>query len=167
MLNNFSKYFCIFIAFNWSRELYQHFWQLLFAYNVPDFICPFFFCLEGVVLPDFLPLFPHFFILARFSRPLADIPFSPALPSIAFKSPDENEVAFSRTPLGTKQNPMEQNGSLGANQLLPSSPPCWTLTEHLRVGFDCKQTTVRTTSLVFISQLCALPLQISWGQVLL
>lgn len=104
-----------------------------------------------MVLLDFLPLFPHFFILAYFSRLLGDIPFSPAPPSIALKSSSDNEMTFPRRiPLALKQYPMEQNGSLGANQLLPSSPPCWTFAAHLRVGFDCKQTRVRTTSLVFI-----------------
>lgn len=97
-----------------------------------------------MVLLDFLPLFPHFFILAYFSRLLGDIPFSPAPPSIALKSSSDNEMTFPRRiPLALKQYPMEQNWSLGANQLLPSSPPCWTFAAHLRVGFDCKQTRVR------------------------
>lgn len=47
-----------------------------------------------MVLLDFLPLFPHFFILAYFSRLLGDIPFSPAPPSIALKSSSDNEMTL-------------------------------------------------------------------------
>lgn len=42
------------------------------------------------------PRFSHFFVLAHFSRPLGDIPFSPAPCSIVFKSPSDNEMTFPR-----------------------------------------------------------------------